>query len=70
MCFTKMNPIFLSMHHVLKSPALTCNLGSTTYRFLLAVWVIVVYVRLQMEWHVVYKYKEPVPVRIPEVHRF
>ena len=51
------------MHHVLKSPALICNLGSTTSSFFtgsMGYSIISVYVcvRLQMQWHVVYKYKE------------
>ena len=62
MCFAVINSHITSMHHVLKSSALICSLGLTTSSFLHAVWVIVssayICVRLQLKWHVVYKYKE------------
>ena len=59
----QLTPILLSMHHVLKTPALICSLGSTTSSFFTgsmgnSIISVHVYVSLQMEWHVVYKYKE------------
>ena len=51
------------MNHALKSPALFRSLGSTTSSFFtdsIGNSIISVYicVRLQLKWHVVYKYKE------------